>query len=629
MRTKLTRLPLESLPALLLFAALLSAPLPWLKTAGGAARTDFSVPVLFSAALLYAALRLPGRWRSALSLSVTLAAYALALVGLWANGLSETAVVSGLLPWNDAASYYQDALRLLQGSPVTSFSARRPLFAGTLALLLTVTGGHLQASLAVLTMLMALSAHAFTREIQRTHGPAAAAAAWAVLFLFARRFTGIALTESVGFSLGVLGLALLWRGAAHQRLWHAAVGLLTLTLALNARAGTFFVLPLLLLWLGWAFRGACRFAWRPVLWGGLAVALGFALNFAVLRVVASPTSAAFSNFSFSLYGVSVGGKGWTQVFRDHPEVANLPEPQRSQTVYALALDEIRRQPLNFARGALRQWQLFFTDPWFGVYSYVGGENPRLQAAAWLGLYVLWGLALVRALRRPPQPIPWLVLAVWVGVLLSVPFVPPEDAHKMRPYAATIAVFAWLPALGTAELLRWLRLEAWENRALGETPQMNRLPGAVLALAGLVVLAGPLSLLLGHAPAPLPELTCPTPQESAVVRYQPGTFIQLIPKSDLRPDVLPTFHTDVFRRQVHNLPNSEAALHFERLKAPAWVWLDVDRRTLKRVWVVLDEPPPAPEQAAWLGVCGSLIEAPASAEKPFLFRVQRVLWAQPR
>ena len=52
MRTKLTRLPLESLPALLLFAALLSAPLPWLKTAGGAARTDFSVPLLLSAALL-------------------------------------------------------------------------------------------------------------------------------------------------------------------------------------------------------------------------------------------------------------------------------------------------------------------------------------------------------------------------------------------------------------------------------------------------------------------------------------------------------------------------------------------------------------------------------------------------
>ncbi len=45
-----------------------------------------------------------------------------------------------------------------------------------------------------------------------------------------------------------------------------------------------------------------------------------------------------------------------------------------------------------------------------------------------------------------------MLAATVGVLLSVPFVPPIDSNAMRAYAATIAFTAMLSALGIVHLL---------------------------------------------------------------------------------------------------------------------------------------------------------------------------------
>ncbi len=49
-----------------------------------------------------------------LSLSSMLILFALPLSALWATGLSNESIIAGLLPFSDAAGYYNDANRLLR-----------------------------------------------------------------------------------------------------------------------------------------------------------------------------------------------------------------------------------------------------------------------------------------------------------------------------------------------------------------------------------------------------------------------------------------------------------------------------------------------------------------------------------
>ena len=67
----------------------------------------------------------------------------------------------------------------------------------------------------------------------------------------------------------------------------------------------------------------------------------------------------------------------------------------------------------------------------------------------LALRLLATLGLVLCLRRRREPLPSLVLAASLGVLLSVPFIPPWDADLMRVYAATLPFVAVAPVVGSS------------------------------------------------------------------------------------------------------------------------------------------------------------------------------------
>ena len=107
-----------------------------------------------------------------------------------------------------------------------------------------------------------------------------------------------------------MGLAVLWRGSRERQHAHVLIGIFLLSLALNARAEAFFVLPLLVLWSMWLFRGRSRLSLRFLVEGIGVVLLAFAINLLLIKVLASEGSTAFSNFSYTFYGLVVGGKGW-------------------------------------------------------------------------------------------------------------------------------------------------------------------------------------------------------------------------------------------------------------------------------------------------------------------------------
>ena len=126
--------------------------------------------------------------------------FALLLIHQWQFVPNYGEIIGGLLPWSDASGYLQEAQRVLNGSLLTSFGARRPLFPAFLAVLLQLTGRNFMVSLAVLTWINALAVLLVVREVKRSYGAVGASVLLIIAYKFYLRFAGTTMTEQLGFA---------------------------------------------------------------------------------------------------------------------------------------------------------------------------------------------------------------------------------------------------------------------------------------------------------------------------------------------------------------------------------------------------------------------------------------------
>src|SRR6266542_2723466 len=463
------------------------------------------------------------------SLTVTLALFALPLAALWQHFGLHFNAVGGLLPFSDASHYYYDAIRLLDGHPL-GWSARRPLYVGTLSTLLGLTRGNLQITLAVFVALNAVATFLLPRELGISHGPAAAVLATIVLFLFYRveGGCGTVLTENLGFAVGTVAFAVLWRGSRDANVRGIWLGIGLLTIALMARAGTFFVLPALVFAIAWIFRGSGQ--WLHASLGAVtAVVIAATLTLGVGRLLADPASpqTAFSNFSYSLYGLVVGGKGWGQAVIDHPAAREGAE------MYALAFQAFRARPMGLVEGSLKMWRAYLwpKEP-YAVFAFVSDGSHSLFFQLICYFLSACGMA-IAAWRHRLAPYA-LLLAATIGHIASIPLVPPIDAG-LRVYAATVPMGAILIGVGGAALLGWgsrvmrtarpiPRPTVASVTAETHTPRVAEAFG--LALAAFVFV-GPLCVFYASRPPSVEDAPCPAGTLPVHVRFSHGSFLRII------------------------------------------------------------------------------------------------------
>ena len=508
--------------ALAIYGAALWLPIP--AAVGLFVRYNLVLMAVIAIFLLYFAFKIKGAPGTLAGFTLTLLLFGLPLSGLWRSGASEPFIIGGLLPFSDAASYYSDALRVVEGYRFSAFSARRPLFPALLTLLLAVTGENLVISIAILGAIIAAACYLAAREVQRSLGNLPAAVFLFALFLFYRRIAGTTMTENLGLPLGVAAFTVLWSAARKKQLWQTAVGLLILTLALNARAGTFFVLPALIIWSGFAFRGRRRFSLAAVGLNTAAVAFGFLLNMLVFKMVADPGGMVFSNFSYTLYGVVAGGKGWMQILIDHPELAQLDDVARSAQTYALIFDTWKAHPFNIVIGALKNWYDYLLPGGSGAFGFVRGSEAQnwinYAIRLLLSLFAVLGFAQTwRKRREEPN-----AMMVWAaaGIFLSVPFVPPTDANQMRVYAATVTfliAFSVIGVKGVTDLFlkRKPVVESIE-KSDGKPAMIFGLTLAAATICGVLLVKG------FAKPEELPLAECPQGQTQFLTKFTPGTVV---------------------------------------------------------------------------------------------------------
>jgi hypothetical protein len=565
------------------------------------ARTGFNFVALVLFLFLYLSFRLHGWIGRALSLILTLSLFALALAGLWATGQTQSIVLSGIVPLYDAAEYYTDALRLLAGQDLSNFSARRPLFAGFLSVLLWLSGQNLMIALALLTLISAVACYIAAWEIEPTHGPEVAVFVLIILFLFYRHHSGTVMSENLGVPLGTLGFALMWRGTAQKKGILFCLGLFVTTLALNARAGAFLALPLLILWSGWAFREeAQHYSLRFLAVSSMVVLAAFAVNLILVRLLASPSGIPFSNFSYTLYGLASGGNSWHYVLEIHPELQTLPDSERSGIVYRMAFDLIREEPGLLVKGAFYNWSMLFSDTWYSAYSFVGGERRVLRNIAQWGIIALCVFGLFRWFRKPDDPLTSLV-GIWVvGILISVPFLPPTDAYRMRPYAASMIVFGLLPALGLLFGMETLKLQKKIRPVQGYETS-----GALVVFTSLlafVALLGPFFVKSLVNPPQFDERNCASESATISIRFDEGTHFNILREKEPGLDWMPNFHLGRFRQNAHSLPDPNMIAWAEGLDPLTSVFYTLDYISNQKVLVVsstADLPSPNSSQQ----ICG--------------------------
>jgi hypothetical protein len=475
--------------------------------------------------------------------------FALLLIRQWQVAPDYGEIIGGLLPWQDASSYLLEAQHLLNGSLFSSFGGR-PLFSSFLAVLLYITGGNFMVTLAMLTWVNALAAFLVVQEVRRSHGALGASVLLIFIYKFYLRFVGTAMTEQLGFAFGNLAVFFLLLSAQNRNLKHALLGLGMLSLALNARAGAFFILPILVIWLAITFYP--RYAvWRLVALAAVAVALPFILNFVLLKAVALPQSAPFSNYSYILYGMASGNKDWSQVMIDHP---NITESE----IMPQALQKIRSNPAPFLMSIYESYRDYFV-PLGGAFTFIVYSlySFRAKANVILWLLALAGLAYSAFHWKKGEHA--LALASFAGIFASLTLVHPSDADGMRIYAATI------PFTGLWVVEGLFALSAWSNKLFRhseygrpDAPGLSYPGPALVFTALLIIMAIPAPILLRSLARPSSRASLPSKQYACAPGQQllqgfvlRNTRIILIPDAASSESYMPFIRISDFQSALVN------------------------------------------------------------------------------
>ncbi len=210
--------------------------------------------------------------------------FSLALNGLWAGAYSENHAISGLLPRGDAFGFYAGSISLLEKGFLAGMASRRPLYGGFLAFILWNTGGNLQITLAIIVFLTAAVCFFSVLEVKKALNPSAAVLYFIVLFLFTRRFIGITMSENMGLILGTSSFTFFL--VALRKFEHNPkdgipfflFSTLLYSLSQAARPGAVAVLPLLVIFAGWLWKGKGKFSWKLMLVTTVIVVAGFMIN---------------------------------------------------------------------------------------------------------------------------------------------------------------------------------------------------------------------------------------------------------------------------------------------------------------------------------------------------------------
>jgi len=456
-----------------------------------------------------------------LTCGLCVALFALPMVANLIKGTSSATIIGGFIPYKDGFHYYNGANMLLAGQRIPAQGlngAWRPLFPGWLSILLLATNNNLILALQLMILISAFSCYFASETIKLEFGPLPAAVFLGLTYAFIRPLIGNTLTEIASLGFACISLILLFNTVRSRNLFEAVLGGFMLILAISIRAGAFFMLPLIVFWLGWHFRGKKKTSISiTIAFAVVLLAFFLIANIIFPRLVTEEGASTFGNFAYMLYGQAVGGAG----FLYHFEALGTTD---SAIVMQAALERIRAYPLSLFIGFAKSYRDFFSNTMIGIFNLLSGEDEIFRWVFWLMMNVLLIFGLIKSIRKIKQPQNMLLLACFLGLLLSIPFLPPIDGGN-RFYAGSIPFLFALMAIN----LPVLQLIPSKTNHDANKSSIATLSGYLAALLSAALLIGPVLILhFNDGEYPDNKVNCDSDATTIQVQYSKGAYVDILP-----------------------------------------------------------------------------------------------------
>ena len=473
-------------------------------------------------------LELRPKLRSSLLLVMLLSVGAFLLMS-WIHYTTNSLSLGGLYQISDASGYWSCAVGLLDGgafggplSHYRQWCQRRAIYPGMLASLMWLTQGNVVSTLLLQAALVVSGIYVFTRQCSFFVGlPSVLLIAMLLVKFGAEDLFTLAMTENAGLLFGCLSMFAILRGAMMRSLFWFGLGICMLSIGLNARAGAFFVLPAVVLA---SAVIAPRTSGKVVSWivvAGAAASLGFLIQGLCVWLTGGNVGGSHSSFAYTLYGLSTGGKGWTQVLVDHPELKGA-DSELARSIYDLAYKNIREHPADLLRGLYVQLQALLERGTYG-YHRLGSWGSLIRLLWWLG----W-IPMLKGIRTPSMVV---TLFATCGILTSAPFLLADGGPRV--FAATIPIDVFQIGLGFNWLLSiTFRIACFLGRnspTVSDSIQQDcvkeiKLRSIGLPAVAVLLILTPYLCRLPSAPPVNSAIPSPCgPRAAAVVAYLGGKY----------------------------------------------------------------------------------------------------------
>jgi len=540
--------------------------------------------------------------------------FSFALVGLWASAYTETNVIAGLLPRRDAFSFFTGSLALLEKGYLVGYAKRRPLFSGIFAFFLWLAGGNLQIAMAGTVFLAAIVTYFSIIEVNKTLNPPSAVIFFIPQFLYIRRFIGNVLSENMGYILGMAAFTFFLIAIRKKReqqkgsTFFAFSAVFLFSLAQVARPGAIATLPFLVIFVGWLWKGKQQSSWKIIVIASLCLIAGFLSNSFVYNQITTEKTSQISNFGYGIYGVAVGGKGWGQIFIDHPEINSLATHIRERKIMEIIILEILNHPDNFIKGIMHQFSVIFSlKPinTYNVYSCMLTNNEFMNYALIYSYFLLSIIGIGNCIYKRKNPFFVFILVLLIGFLLSLPLSPAYQTQYMRYYAASTSFLGILPAAGFSLFFN-IAVKKHKLKKYLQPPDhydTSSLNIVFTILLTTIVLAGPLLL---KAIAPKRDLIsrgCLDGESEVILNYYPGSRITI---NTYGSTWVPNISEPDFKKGIHNIPDKETIDYFDNIAIPNTIFPTINLLNDNDLYVVMDIDQ-LPQKKTTLHACGNIEE----------------------
>ena len=377
----------------------------------------------------------------------------LTLLIAWLGWKANPAAICGVIPISDAGMYYISAQSFLRDGFLDTWAQRRPLNALMTSFWLYLSGDHFNSFLLIQALWFSAAAFLGSAVVAALHGFRAGLLLFALLLVFAEPYLPTTLSETNGIICGIVSLVLFLYGLHRRSLLAYCFGALFLATALAIRPSALLVLPSVVV-AGAMIFGAGRTK-RLVVIAALTSAVLIPSGISILldRGMSHHDGEFNANFSYTVYGLVSGGKGWEQFERDHPgALAALPDAARSRVILEAARQHFTQHPLDLPRGLIEAQVLgpLQTFAQIARLAFLGAAADPLRLIHPASIFVIsFGLAavlscqLISRRRRTSINRAARLFATWflIGYLISIPLFYKDGG--LRVHAAILPVIAYM------------------------------------------------------------------------------------------------------------------------------------------------------------------------------------------